>query len=274
MEAWLSQRRGGRVRLIIPQRGEKYRLLGMAQENARLQLASYQQKQAKTPAILITAKQELGLQQLPRRIEAFDVSNIQGNVAVGSMVVWEEDSFNKAAYRRFKIKGVAQVDDYAMLAEVLCRRYSKLTAQQQHPPDLILVDGGKGQLNTALKVLHDLGLEHIPVLGLAKRQEDIFLPGRKQPLKLPSHSSTRHLLQRIRDEAHRFALSFHRLRRKKRSFASPLDGIPGIGEKRKSLLMIKYRGLDKIREAPEKELAEIVGQKAARELKKRLKDTS
>lgn len=257
MEEWLSRRRGGRVRLFVPRRGEKYRLLLMAQENARIKLMSYQCKQDKIPATLIQARQDLGLAQSPRRIEAFDVSNIQGDVAVGSMVVWEEADFCKDDYRRFKIKGVTQANDYAMLAEVLSRRYLKLLKTGQSPPDLILVDGGKGQLNVVLRVLHDLGLEHIPALGLAKREEDIYLPGHRKPLKLPSHSTTLRLLQRIRDEAHRFAIAFHRQRRGKKTLTSVLSDINGIGPKRQHALLQHFGSLEEIKKATYRQLEQL-----------------
>jgi excinuclease ABC subunit C len=268
MEKWLGRRRGGRARLIIPQRGEKHRLLMMAQENARLQLISYQRKQEKAPTILVQAKQELHLPHLPRRIEAFDVSNTQGDTAVGSMVVWEGNGFCKDDYRRFKIKGVKGVDDYAMLAEVLSRRYSRLAAEGGQPPDLILVDGGKGQLNTAVRVLDDLGLKEIPILGLAKREEDIFLPGRHKPLKLAPHSSTRKLLQRIRDEAHRFAIHFHRRRRSQKTLTSVLAAVTGVGPHRQQALLRHFGDLEGIRRATFEELEclPFLNRRVAREI--------
>jgi excinuclease ABC subunit C len=268
LEEWLSRRRGSRVRVIVPRRGEKYRLLAMAHENARLQLVSYQRQQEKSPAILVQAKQDLGLKHLPRRIEAFDISNIQGDMAVGSLVVWEGNGFRKDDYRRFNIKGVTQVDDYAMLAEVLSRRYSRLVKEGQSPPDLILVDGGKGQLNIALGVLRHLQLEYIPVLGLAKREEDIFLPGQQEPLKLPSHSSTRQLLQRIRDEAHRFAIHSHRQRRSRKTLTSKLSGIPGVGPQRQQALLRHFGSLTEIKKATFQELEQLpfLNRKVAREI--------
>ncbi len=257
MEAWLSRRRGARVRLAVPRRGEKCRLLAMAQENARIQLNNHRRQQDKTPALLIQVKQELGLNHLPHRIEAFDISNIGGKLAVGSMVVWEDNNFSKDEYRRFKIKQVTKPDDYAMLAEVLYRRYLKLVEEDQPPPDLILVDGGKGQLNIALKVLCDLRLEHIPVLGLAKRKEDIFLPGRRDALELPSHSATRRLLQRIRDEAHRFAIAHHRQRRRKSTLGSSLADIAGVGIKRQQALLRHFGSLEGISMTTFQELEQL-----------------
>jgi excinuclease ABC subunit C len=258
MEEWLGQLRGGKVKLIVPHRGEKYHLLAMAQENARLQLEGYLRQQAATPAVLVQAKQDLGLGHLPRRVEAFDISNMQGEIAVGSMIVWEEGGFRKNDYRRFNIKRVSQADDCAMLAESISRRYSRLVKEgQNQPPDLILVDGGKGQLNTAIRVLKEIGLDYIPVLGLAKREEDVFLPGQKTPLKLPEHSSTRRWLQRIRDEAHRFAISFHRQQRSRKIRTSVLTDIPGVGSKNKEALLRYFGSLKKIKEASFNELENL-----------------
>jgi excinuclease ABC subunit C len=190
---------------------------------------------------------------------------------VGSLVVFEEGVPRKQEYRKYKIKTVTGPDDVASIKEVLQRRYSRLIKDEQTLPDLVLVDGGKGQLNAAKKTLDALGLSNIPVVSLAKKEEVIFTPSQKQGIRLERTSPALKLLQHIRDEAHRFALSYHRLRRTKKSFESALDGIPGLGRKRKSRLLATYKSLQEIKKTSAEELAKIIGSKAAHELLKILK---
>ncbi|GAF78587.1 unnamed protein product, partial [marine sediment metagenome] len=206
----------------------------------------------------------------PDHIEGFDISNIGGEESVGSLVVFENGRPKKKDYRKYKIKTVAGANDVASLHEVIRRRYRRLLQEKKDTPDLILVDGGKGQLNAARAALEDLGLGHLPIISLAKKEELIFTPFRKEGIRLDRTSPVLKLFQNIRDEAHRFALSFHRLRRKKRSLESRLDEIPGIGKKRKVALLVKYRGFTEIKKAPTHELAKIIGMKAARTLHSRL----
>ncbi len=254
LQEWLAQLGGRRVQLLVPKRGKKRRLVELAGENARSALQQHQAQEERSLALISQAQQELGLKTLPRRIEGFDISNIQGQQAVGSMVVWRQPGFLKAAYRQFKIKTVSGIDDCAMLAEVLKRRYQRLPLEDK--ADLILVDGGKGQVNAARRVLDELGLT-IPVLGLAKREEEIYFPHNSTPLKLPASSATLGLLQRIRDEAHRFALKHHRQRRSKAALHSGLEEIPGIGPQRRRALLAHFGALEGVKQAPLEELEEL-----------------
>lgn len=256
-----------KAEIRIPQRGKNKRLVNLAQSNARAVLT--QQSGALNP--LSELKNILGLETLPRRIEGFDVSNISGQESVASMVVFENGIPLKDEYRKYKIKTVKGDDDAASLHEVIQRRYRRLLKENQAFPQLILVDGGKPQLNAALKSLEDLQLKNLPVISLAKKEELIFTPSIKNGLSLDRTSPALKLVQRIRDEAHRFAISFHRRRREKQSFSSPLDSVPGIGEKRKAALLSRYKSLKNIQKAPQKDLAQIIGRKTAHELKKRLK---
>jgi excinuclease ABC subunit C len=264
----LSSLRKGKVKILVSKRGKNKKLVELADKNAEIII---REKAAKIFA-LEEARDILDLDKTPRRIEGFDVSNIGGKESVASLVVFENGKPYKDSYRKYKIKTVEGPNDVASLQEVIHRRYTRLIDEKEAMPDLILVDGGKGQLNAAKKALEDLGLESVPVASLAKREEIIFTPSLPEGLRLERTSPVLKLFQHIRDEAHRFAISFHRLRRKKKSFESLLDGIPGIGTQRKSRLLARYRSMDKIREAPLEELAKIIGKKAARDLKSVLKN--
>jgi excinuclease ABC subunit C len=210
----------------------------------------------------------LGLPKPPERIEAFDISNIQGMHAVGSMVVWEGTGMNKEAYRHFRIRTVEGANDFAMMQEVMSRRYGGETRPEEIPsPDLIVIDGGKGQLNAALDVLHDLGLSNLPIIGLAKEKEirpaksrvpdRIFLPGMSEPILLDVSSPAVRILQRVRDEAHRFAVSYHRKLRGKEAVLSQLDGIAGIGKARKLALLRYFGTLEGILKADVEEIRKV-----------------
>jgi len=199
---------------------------------------------------------------MPLRIEGYDVSNIRGNQAVGSMAVFSKGLSKRAQYRRFRIKAVSGIDDYAMIQEVLRRRFKRSLTQDEKwaaMPDLILIDGGKGHLNAALQILKELGLESVPAAALAKENEELFVPGRSEPLNIPRTSVALHLLQRIRDEAHRFALGYHHKLRQKESIVSVLDSIPGIGPKRKKALLKKFGTVRGIREASIDKLTQVPG---------------
>ena len=199
---------------------------------------------------------------IPLRIEGYDISNIRGNLAVGSMAVFDKGMPKPAHYRRFKIRSVAGIDDYAMIQEVLRRRFRRYVAADDKwstIPDLILIDGGKGHLNAALEVMKELGLDSIPTASLAKEKEEVFIPGKSEPLDIPQTSAALYLLQRIRDEAHRFALGYHQRLRHKESIASALDSIPGIGPKRKKALLKKFGSVRGIKEASTDELATVEG---------------
>jgi excinuclease ABC subunit C len=262
---WLRQKRGdGTVEIRVPRRGEDAQLLELAAQNAELALQSLrmelEQKAEWLESALLELQEALNLPTMPQRIEAFDISNIQGVAPVGSMVVLEGGQPKKSEYRRFRIRWHPETpDDFAMMREVITRRLRE--ALEGDPkwrtlPDLMLIDGGRGQLNAALEAMHALGFE-IPAVGLAKKQELIILPDKEEPLALPHHSKALHLLQRVRDEAHRFALSYHRKLREERATRSPLDEIPGIGPRRKKMLLRLFGSIDRIREASVEELASV-----------------
>jgi excinuclease ABC subunit C len=266
-EQEINQRAKKNIQLLVPQKGKNRKLVDLAGRNAEIVL----RKKVEEQSPLKEAERVLGLKTYPHHIEGFDISNIGGQESVGSLVVFEEGIPRKQDYRKYKIKTVKGPDDVASIREVLRRRYSRLIQDEQILPDLVLVDGGKGQLNAAKKTLDDLGLSNIPVVSLAKKEEVIFTPSQKQGIKLERTSPVLKLLQHIRDESHRFALSYHRLRRKKKSFESELDGIPGLGRKRKSRLLAAYKSLQEIKKTPAEDLAKIIGSKPTHELLKVLK---
>jgi excinuclease ABC subunit C len=288
---WLSDKLEGKITINVPKEGMEYRLVRMVAKNA--DIIRHHQKQVK--GALVDLKKYLGIPKLPRHIEAFDISNISGKMAVGSLVVFEDGVPQKKNYRRYKIKTPGP-DDYAMMREVLERRYKKLAEQENYKtrveqenyknlaeeksgsrsegPDLIVVDGGKGQLNVALDVLKTFGITDIPVIGLAKEFEHVFIPGVSSPIILPSKSEALHLLQRIRDEAHRFALSYHKKLRSKDLEGSVLDQIPGVGPKRKLKLMRHFGHLQEIKKASVEDISEVKGisPKLAREIHQYLQE--
>ena len=263
----ISQAKGKKIDMVIPIRGENKKLLELAQKNTE----DLAQKKPDATS-LSELKNLLRLKSMPQHIEGFDISNTGGDESVGSMVVFDEGKPNKSEYRKYKIRTVDGPDDVASLQEVIRRRYaSLLTEGQEFMPDLVFVDGGKGQLNAALKALHELGVEDVAVASLAKKEERIFIPNQKDGLRLKRTSPALQLLQNIRDEAHRFAITYHRRRRTKKSFASPLDAISGIGPKRKKALLTKYKSVREIKKAPLKELEKILGAKTAQNLLSSLK---
>ena len=262
---WLSGQRGAAVKLRVPRQGAKKQLVDTVAENARHGLELYQIKQSATvePAIVLQElKERLRLPSIPMRIEGYDISNIRGTLAVGSMAVFDKGMPKPAHYRRFRVKTVAGIDDYAMIQEVLRRRFRRYLADEDKwsiAPDLVLIDGGKGHLNAALEVMRGLGLGSIPAASLAKEREEIFIPGNPGPVDLPQTSVALHLLQRVRDEAHRFALGYHKRLRHKEGIASALDGIPGIGPKRKKVLIREFGSVRGIKEASIDQLAAVEG---------------
>ncbi len=271
LENWLAKKRGATVRIQVPKRGHKKQFMDIVAENARQSLEQLKIKQMSSSQVLASAlselKKELDLPGLPSRIEGYDISNIQGKDAVGSMVVFEHGRPKNSLYRRFKIKTVPGADDYAMLREVLKRRFKRMASGDGETkneswavvPDLVLIDGGKGHLNAALEAMKEANLTDIPVISLAKENEEIFLPGKSDPLVLSRSSAGLQMLQRLRDEAHRFAIGYYQKVHKKRAFTSALEGIPGIGPKRRKAL-IKYFGSVKgIREASVEDLIKVNG---------------
>jgi len=289
IEGWLSERRGGTVRIVVPQRGEQRRLVGMATTNARESLEVARVKwladTGKTRAALDGLQEELDLPTRPRRIECYDISNIQGTSSVGSMVVFIDGHPRPREYRRFRIKTVQGANDFASMAEVLRRRFRRArelaleqagagsdgrvqggngTAPKKDEsfaalPDLVIIDGGKGQLAAAADVMREMGAKDVPVVGLAKQHEEIFVQDVADPVVLPRHSQSLYLVQRLRDEAHRFAITYHRGVRAKVGVQSALDSIPGVGPKRKKALIRKFGSLRGVREASVDEIAATVG---------------
>jgi excinuclease ABC subunit C len=261
LEEWLGRKRGGVVRIHVPQRGEKKRLLELVQRNAKLAFdLEWRHPRQQSEDILRGLRDLLDLEVEPRRIECFDISNIQGADVVASMVVFEEGRPCKSDYRKFRIRGLdGMPDDFAAMREVVSRRYRRVLEEGGEMPDLILIDGGKGQLGAATAALEELGLGHQPVASLAKREELIFVPARDQPLALPHSSPVLQLVQRVRDEAHRFAIGFHRKVRSKRTITSELDEIPGVGPAKRRKLLSRFGSLRGVRGASVEELASSVG---------------
>jgi len=256
---WLSLKSGRRVKISVPKKGDKRALLELALKNAVLQLASGTRSTAASEPALRELKAALGLPATPVRIEAYDISNIQGSAAVGSMVAFERGSPLTSGYRHYKIREVRGADDYAMMREVLLRRLAHLKEGKERYPDLIMVDGGKGQVSAARSVMEELGLTGIPVIGLAKRNEEIYLEGRKEPLRLPRRSIALRLLQRLRDEAHRFAIEYHRKLRSTSAWRFELDDIPGIGQARRTALLVEFGSLKALKEASRRDIARVPG---------------
>jgi excinuclease ABC subunit C len=276
---WLSKRRGdGGVEIKIPHSGQKAELIKMAAENAAETLAALQaQWQVDThrqTQALAEIQEALKLSHAPERIECYDISNTQGTAAVGSMVVFERGVANNKLYRRFNIKTVVGPDDFASMQEVLTRRFKRWQAAKENNivpgkkpdaafsklPDLVIVDGGKGQLGRAEEVFREYGLiDKVPLAALAKQSEELFIPGQERGILLPRSSQGLFLLQRIRDEAHRFAITAHRARRTKSGIASQLDEIPGIGPKRRKALLMTFGSIDELRSASVEQITAVQG---------------
>jgi len=267
-EEFLGLGRGGPVRVRAPQRGAKRELLAMVTHNAEEAFARHKLKRASdhnARARALTALQEaLGLPEAPLRIECYDISNLQGTDVVGSMVVMEDGLPKRSDYRRFRVRRVDGQDDFAAMEEVLTRRFRRYLTERDegaragkrfsYPPNLILVDGGKGQLGVAVRVLEDLGLEELPVAALAKRFEEVYRPGEPDPVRIPRGSEALHLLQQVRDEAHRVAVTYHRQRRASRATRSVLDGIPGLGPARRTRLLKEMGSVTALRACSEDDL--------------------
>jgi len=265
---WLSTRAGRQVRLYVPKRGQKRGLLDLANRNAELTYVSrYSQEAQADNLALEELRTVLDLPEPLRRLECFDVSTIQGSETVGAMVVAEDGRMNRRAYRKYRIRGAEKVinkpDDFAAMEEIVLRRYRRLIEQGGPFPDLVIVDGGKGQLSAAYKAFEQLGLANLSAIGIAKKEEVLVVKEKSQPIVLPRQSSALRLVQRMRDEAHRFAVTFHRSARRARDLRSELDQIPGIGPKRRKLLLKEFGSMRNIKRATEEQLKEIVGVKLA-----------
>jgi excinuclease ABC subunit C len=267
-EEFLSLTRGSKVRIRVPQRGGKRDLLQTATLNARESFARHKLRRASDhnarARALLALQDALGLPEAPLRIECFDISNLQGTEIVGSMVVMEDGLPKRADYRRFKVKTLDGQDDFASMEEVLTRRFRAYLRERDegaragkrfaYPPNLLLIDGGKGQLNVAVRVLEELGLEDICVASLAKRFEEVYLPGRPEPVRISRDSEALYLLQQVRDEAHRFAITYHRQLRGKKMTTSVLDDVPGLGPTRKRRLLKEFGSVKRVRELSYEEL--------------------
>lgn len=262
LSEWLSEKKGGKVQIFVPQRGSKRDIVNMAEGNAEKYLRDEAERVKQANAQTLGAVEELGhylgLRELPNRMECFDISHNQGSETVASMVVFEGGLPKKSDYRRFKIRSAeGKPDDFKSMREVTTRRYGKLTEEEL--PDLIVIDGGKGQLSSALEIIRGAGHLKVPVVGLAKQFELIFVEGSSDPVVLPRHSQALYLIQRIRDEAHRFAITYHRKLRGKRNLVSVLDHIDGIGPKRRKMLWSHFGNLNRIKAASVEELAAVEG---------------
>lgn len=267
VQRWLTEKRGNAVSLVHPTEGEEAKLVRLSRSNAKFLLDELKLQKMKradfVPHAVKSLQRDLRLKKLPRRIECFDNSNIQGADPVASMVVFVDGKPKKSEYRKFKIKTVVGPDDFASMKEVVERRYTRVLSEGLELPDLIMVDGGKGQLSSAVEVLHKLGLSEQPIIGLAKRLEEVFLPDKSEPEMMPKASSGLKLLQQIRDEAHRFAITFHRSLRSKRTVQTELDLIEGIGKKRAKELLEAFGSVQGVKFATQEQIAEVVGEKVA-----------
>jgi excinuclease ABC subunit C len=273
LQAWLGERRGSKVTIQVPKRGVRRQFLLTVEQNARHSFeAMFRAPHTHGVEILEGLQEALGLDEPPHRIECFDISHIQGSDQVASLVVWEAGRPRRSDYRRFKVRTVEGSDDFAAMAEVVGRRYTRLLREGKELPDLVMVDGGKGQLSSALRVLESMGLGHLQVAALAKREEEIFLDGRSGPIRIGHDSPILHLVQRIRDEAHRFAVTYHRRVRLRRTVTTELTGIDGIGTQRAKRLLRRFGSVRGVRAASLEALSEQVGQRAAERIREHFAD--
>jgi excinuclease ABC subunit C len=266
---WLKERRGGKVEFLVPQRGDKRGLVAMvaksAEENLEQSRLKFLSDEMKMTAAMTELADALDLPRLPRRIECYDNSNIQGTSPVASMVVFQDGKPAKKEYRRFNIKTVVGANDFASMQEIVGRRFRRAAEANEETegkwtilPDLVIIDGGKGQLNAAVEALQETGMS-VPICGLAKENEELFLPGRPDPILLPRDSQALFLVQRIRDEAHRFAITFHRAKRSKAAFKSGLDDIAGVGPVKKKALIRQFGSVKAVKNATIEELTSVEG---------------
>lgn len=273
IDEWLTSQANRKTHVRVPQRGRGVDRIELATRNARLSHESRFRKSQQDR--LDVAAQRLGkilsdaggwAEREIRKIESFDISNIQGTDSVAGMVVLDRGKFDKNQYRIFNIRTVIGADDFRSMAEAVDRRYRRMLEEKKDLPDLILIDGGRGQLNAALAALNKLGVEEVPIAGLAKREEEIYVPDRDEPIRLERHDVALQLLQMVRDETHRFAVSSHRRRRAKRTLHSELDDLPGIGEKRKRLLFERFGSVSAIKQASAQDLIKVLGRKVGQGL--------
>ena len=278
LASWLSQKAERKVKFVVPKKSsDALSLINMCKQNAILQLKEIQiqkmKNQGNVPYALSALQRDLRLKVMPRKIECFDISNLQGTDSVASLVTFIDGKPKKSLYRKFIIKTVEGPDDFSSMQEVIERRYKKLLEEKEPLPDLIMVDGGKGQLSSAVSTLKELGLKDFNIIGLAKRLEEVFFPGHSEPESIPKTSSGLKLLQQVRDEAHRFAITFHRDRRSKRTITSELNGIKGIGKSTADKLLKEIGSVSVIQSTDVETLSKVVG-KAKAELIKRHFETT
>ena len=268
LSEWLSQQRERKVILRVPQRGKGVDRVELANRNARLSHESRFKKSQQDRLQIAASRlaQLLGHSGEVNRIESFDISNIQGSDSVAGMVVLDRGKFDKKQYRIFNIRSVVGADDFRSMAEAVDRRYRRLLEEDKPLPDMVLIDGGRGQLNAALTALNKLGVEGVAIAGLAKREEEIYVPEREEPLRLDRHDPALQLLQMVRDETHRFAVSSHRRRRSKRTLHSELDDLPGIGDKRRRLLIERFGSVSGVKQASQHDLINVLGRKVGKSL--------
>ena len=277
IQNWLEKKSGHSVNIQFPKSGDKAKLVALVHTNAQFWLDELELMKLKrgdiVPNSLKALQRDLRLPAPPRKIECFDISNIQGSDMVASLVVFVDGKPKKSEYRKFKIKTVEGPNDFASMQEVVERRYAKLLQEKSKLPDLIMVDGGKGQLSSAIEVLIKLEINTVPIIGLAKRLEEIFIPFQNEPIQLPRTSSGLRLMQQIRDEAHRFAVTFHRSLRTKRIIQTELDMIQGVGKNRAKMLLETFGSIQSVRAATEEQLTKIVGASIAKNIKKYFNDS-
>jgi excinuclease ABC subunit C len=268
LTAWLTEQAGRKVGLRVPQRGRGVDRMELVNRNARLSHESRFRKSTQDRLQIAAQKlgQVLGYDREIGRIESFDISNIQGTDSVAGMVVLDRGKFDKKQYRIFNIKTVEGADDFRSMAEAVDRRYRRLIEENKSLPDMILIDGGRGQLNAAVAALNKLGIDEIPIAGLAKREEEIYVPGREEPYRLERRDPALQLLQMVRDETHRFSVSSHRRRRSKRTLHSALDDMPGIGAKRRRLLIERFGSVSGVKQASAQDLVNVLGRKVGQTL--------
>ncbi|HQR37847.1 MAG TPA: excinuclease ABC subunit UvrC [Blastocatellia bacterium] len=265
LETVLGAKRKRRVRIRTPKRGNARGLVELVTKNARLKFDQrFRVRRIDGGKLVLELQDLLELPEPPRRIECFDISHIQGEETVASMVVCIDGEMARSEYRKFKVRTVEGIDDYASMFEVIHRRYSRLLAEKKKWPELVMIDGGKGQLRAGARALHELELEAVPAVALAKREETLYLKGHEdEPINLPKHSPLLHLVQRIRDESHRFAVTYHRKRRALRDKHSVLDEIPNVGPRRKEILLRNFGSLERVSKASVAELKPFVGLRTA-----------
>lgn len=272
MSEYLTDLKNDSVKIISPKKGDKILLIKLAEQNAKLLLNEYLFHKIKikqtVPHVLKSLQRDLRLEKIPKRIECFDISHFQGSETVASLVVLENGKPKKSDYRKFKIISLAsgEVDDFKSIREVVFRRYKRVQNEKLNLPNLIIIDGGKGQLSSAIESLEKLNLQNIPIISLAKRLEEVFIPNQSEPIILPKTSSSLKLLQQIRNEAHRFAVTFHSQLRSKRTLETELEAISGVGKKRVKELIETFGSVEKVRHATTEQLSKIVGEKLAQKI--------